>query len=90
MSIERSERGSITVDNAKLGICYNWRASGASETVLGVVNAKSGICYMYICMYGWYVCLSNASAGVFFLLKTRLFRLDPSCFRYHDINQVLL
>ncbi len=30
-----------------------WRASEASETVLGVDNAKSGICYMYVCMYGW-------------------------------------
>ncbi len=28
-----------------------WRASVASETVLGVDNAKSGICYMYICMW---------------------------------------
>ncbi len=28
-----------------------WRASEASETVLGVDNAKSGICYMYICMW---------------------------------------
>ncbi len=25
----------------------SWRASEASETVLGVDNAKSGICYMY-------------------------------------------
>ncbi len=66
MSIERSERGSITVDNAKLGICYNWRASGASETVLGVVNAKSGICYMYICMYGWYTYTSQTRARVCF------------------------
>ncbi len=32
-------------------------------------------------MYGWYICLSNAH-GDFFLLKTRLFRLDPSFFRY--------
>ncbi len=31
--------------------CYYWRASVASETVLGVDNAKSGICYMYICMW---------------------------------------
>ncbi len=29
----------------------SWRASKASETVLGVDNAKSGICYMYICMW---------------------------------------
>ncbi len=29
----------------------SWRASVASETVLGVDNAKSGICYMYICMW---------------------------------------
>ncbi len=33
---------------------YNWRASEASETVLGVVNAKSGICYMYVWMDGTY------------------------------------
>ncbi len=32
-----------------------WRASVASETVLGVDNAKSGICYIYICMYVWMV-----------------------------------
>ncbi len=29
----------------------SWRASVASETVLGVDNAKSGICYRYICMW---------------------------------------
>ncbi len=29
----------------------SWRASEASETVLGVDNAKSGICYIYICIY---------------------------------------
>ncbi len=41
---------------------HNWRASVASETVLGVDNAKSGIilCYIYVCMYGWYVCSLNA------------------------------
>ncbi len=33
----------------------SWRASEASETVLGVDNAKSGICYIYVCMYGWMV-----------------------------------
>ncbi len=33
----------------------SWRASVASETVLGVDNAKSGICYLYICMYVWMV-----------------------------------
>ncbi len=32
----------------------SWRASEASETVLGVDNAKSGICYMYVCMDGTY------------------------------------
>ncbi len=31
-----------------------WRASEASETVLGVDNAKSGICYMYVCIDGTY------------------------------------
>ncbi len=28
-------------------VCF-WRASVASETVLGVDNAKSGICYIYL------------------------------------------
>ncbi len=32
---------------------------------------------MYICVYGWYVCPLNARAGNFYLLKTRLFWLDP-------------
>ncbi len=33
-----------------------YRASEASEILLGVVNAKSGICYIYIiCMYVWMV-----------------------------------
>ncbi len=41
------------VTQLKIGdIC--WRASGASETVLGVDNAKSGICYMYVWMDGTY------------------------------------
>ncbi len=36
----------------KSGMFVYWRASVASETVLGVDNAKSGICYMYnICMW---------------------------------------
>ncbi len=68
------------VTQLKIGdVCF-WRASEASETVLGVDNAKSGICYIYVCMYGWYVCSLNARAGNFFLLKTRLFRLDSSLF----------
>ncbi len=29
----------------------SYRASEASEILLGVDNAKSGICYMYICMW---------------------------------------
>ncbi len=58
----------------------SWRASVASETVLGVDNAKSGICYIYVCMYGWYVCSLNARAVNVFPLKTRLFRLDSSLF----------
>ncbi len=42
------------VTQLKIGdVC--WRASEASETVLGVDNAKSGICYIYICMYVWMV-----------------------------------
>ncbi len=58
----------------------SWRASEASETVLGVDNAKSGICYIYLCMYGWYVGHLNARVGTVFLQRTRLFRLDPSLF----------
>ncbi len=71
------------VTQSKIGdVCLfiYWRPSVASETVLGVDNAKSGICYIYVCMYGWYACPLNARAGNFFLLKTRLFRLDPSLF----------
>ncbi len=37
----------------------SWRASVASETVLGVDNAKSGICYIYIYMY---VCMDGTYA----------------------------
>ncbi len=44
----------------------SWRASEASETVLGVDNAKSGICYIYICMYVWMVlCSLNARGELF-------------------------
>ncbi len=67
-----------TIRGNSIEIC--WRASEASETVLGVDNAKSGICYIYVCMDGWYVCSLNARAGNVFLLKTRLFRLDSSLF----------
>ncbi len=67
------------VTQLKIGdVCYR-----ASEILLGVVNAKLGICYIiyiYMCVYGWYVCPLNTCAGNFFLLKTRLFRLDPSLF----------
>ncbi len=68
----------------KSGMFVYWRASEASETVLGVDNAKWGICYIYIYvyvfMYEWYVCSLNARAGNFFLLKIWLFRLDSSLF----------
>ncbi len=48
----------------------SWRASVASETVLGVDNAKSGIYYMYnVCMYGLYVCPLNARVGERFFFK---------------------
>ncbi len=61
----------------------SWRASEASETVLGVDNAKSGICYIYICRYVCMDCtyaLLTRARGTVFLKKTRLFRLDPSLF----------
>ncbi len=54
-------------------IFINWRASEASETVLGVDNAKSGICYIYIyvCMYVWIVRMpfKRARGERFFLKK---------------------
>ncbi len=37
----------------------SWRASKASETVLGMDNAKSDICYMYI----MYVCMDGTHAN---------------------------
>ncbi len=43
LASEPSERDS-GVDNAKSGIiCYNWRASVASETLTGVKMKKSGM-----------------------------------------------
>ncbi len=54
LASEHSERDTYRGKNEKIGdVC--WRASVASETVLGVDNAKSGICYIYICMYIWMV-----------------------------------
>ncbi len=57
------------VTQLKIGdVClFIWRASEASETVLGVDNAKSGICYIYICMYVWMVrMLFKHARGTFF------------------------
>ncbi len=51
------ERDTYRGKNEKIGdVClFIWRASVASETVLGVDNAKSGICYiLYVCMDGTY------------------------------------
>ncbi len=47
---ERSERDTYRVNTIENRGClfiylFIWRASEASETVLGVDNAKSGICY---------------------------------------------
>ncbi len=47
MASERSERDTYrgnTIENRGCLYIY-WRASEASETVLGLDNAKSGICY---------------------------------------------
>ncbi len=44
----------------------------ASEILLVVDNAKSGIWHICVCMVH-----INACVGDIFLLKTRLFRLDP-------------
>ncbi len=57
--MERAKRAKLTLSRVQLRfqIYYYWRASEASETVLGVDNAKSGICYiyyMYVCMDGTY------------------------------------
>ncbi len=60
LASERSEQDTYRGKNEKIGDVY-WRASEASETVLGVDNAKSGICYiyMYVCMDGMYVCMDG-------------------------------
>ncbi len=73
---ERSERGTYRGKNEKIGdVC--WRASVASETVLGVDNAKSGICYMYICMWdGTYAPLKRAR-GTFFSKQYGFLGLTP-------------
>ncbi len=42
----------LTGVKKKSGMFVYWRASVASETVLGVDNAKSGICNIYVCMDG--------------------------------------
>ncbi len=58
LASERSERDTYRGKNEKIGDVY-WRASVASETVLGLDNAKSGICYIYIYMY---VCMDGTYA----------------------------
>ncbi len=53
--------------NAKLGICY-WRASVASETVLGVDNAKSDICYWRASVASETVLgVDNAKSGICYI-----------------------
>ncbi len=44
----------------KSGMFVYYRASEASEILLGVDNAKSGICYMCVCMDGTYALLTRA------------------------------
>jgi len=71
----------------------SWRASEASETVLGVFNAKSGICSIYIYIYIFKDCTyapQRRARGLLFSQKTRLLRLYPSFLRYYSIKQVLL
>ncbi len=55
LASERDTYRGNTIENWGCLFIY-WRASVASETVLGVDNAKSGICYiyMYVCMGGTY------------------------------------
>ena len=57
----------------------SWRASEASETVLGVVNAKSGICSKYIYIYVWIVRmpLKGARGDFVFLQKIGFWGLTP-------------
>ncbi len=43
----------------------SWRASGASETVLGVDNAKSGICYWRAS--GAVLGVDNAKSGICYM-----------------------
>ncbi len=56
-----------------------WRASEASETVLGVDNAKSGICYMYVWMVR--ILFKRARQELFSPKKKRLFRLDSCLYK---------
>ncbi len=52
----------------------SYRASEASEILLGVDNAKSGICYIYICMYVWMVrMLFKRARGELFSPKNTAF-----------------
>ncbi len=46
-----SEASEADYQSCSIEISDNWRASVASETVLGVDNAKSGICYYVLCMW---------------------------------------
>ncbi len=50
LASERSERDTYRGNRIENWGCLfiYWRASVASETVLGMDKAKSGICYMYI------------------------------------------
>ncbi len=55
LASERSERDTYrgnTIENRGYQFIY-YRASEASDILLGVDNAKSGICYIYIYMYVW-------------------------------------
>ncbi len=61
----------------KSGMFVYWRASVASETVLGVDNAKSGICYIYICMYVWMVRMLFKRARETFSKKDVFLGLTP-------------
>ncbi len=67
MASEHSERDTYRGKNEKIGdVC--WRASVASETVLGVDNAKSGICYWRASVASETVLgVDNAKSGICYI-----------------------
>ncbi len=61
-----------------IAISNYWRASVASETLIGVTQLKIGDVCLFIYVFGRTYVIKRVR--VFSPKKTRLFRLDPSLF----------